>query len=60
MWLRLYYALYFLQIVEMNTGKILGQNTVGKLFVHSPYLMKGYLIHKDKEVISSKHNLTKF
>lgn len=42
--------LYYSQIVEIENGNLLGCNTLGKLFVHSPYLMKGYLIHKDKEV----------
>jgi hypothetical protein len=43
-------ALIHSQIVDMDSGKILGYNALGKLYVHSPYLMRGYLIHKEKEV----------
>jgi acyl-CoA synthetase (AMP-forming)/AMP-acid ligase II len=40
----------YLQIVKIKTGEILGHNAVGNLFIRSPCMMKGYLVHKDKEV----------
>jgi hypothetical protein len=34
----------------MENGSILGRNKLGRLYVHTPFLMKGYLVEKGKEV----------
>jgi len=41
----------------MENGSILGRNKLGRLYVHTPFLMKGYLVEKGKEV--NFHLITK-
>ncbi|XP_065343272.1 uncharacterized protein LOC135941573 [Cloeon dipterum] len=37
------------KILDLETGKLLGRNKLGKLCIKGMHVMKGYLIEKDKE-----------
>jgi len=44
------YLYHKYQIIDMENGSILGRNKLGRLYVHTPFLMKGYMVEKGKEV----------